>query len=42
MKYFLIRVFNAAKTYKYINNELKLFASDKLIRKVFAEMRKII
>ena len=42
MKCFLIREFNAAKAYKYINNELKLFVSDKLIRKVFTEMRKII
>ena len=42
IKCFIIHNFNANKTYKYINEELKAFVSKKIISKIFNKMRKII
>ena len=33
---------NAVKAFKYLNTELKVVASNKLIRRIYKEMRKII
>ena len=33
---------NAVQAFKYLNTELKVVASNKLIRRVYKEMRKII
>lgn len=42
IKSFLIRELNLNKAFKYLSNELKLFESEKLIAKVYIEIRRAI